>query len=629
MTDDRYDFAPVPDSRMMLRIATLIAATGGLGGAVEGLVVALRTPMVLSVPDVGLLVIGAVVLNAAVAFAIGLPGGALAQFVLRDQPRWRRYRSGFAIGVGLLVLSSVGPLTWELWVLQERHNTALGTGAAGLCIAVSIWFNAGYYFRREMIGAGPRLGWRLVCLGLSVVLAGVGMLLGGTPRAPGRATLPDAPNLILVTVDTLRRDHIGLYGSVVNTPVLDKLGREGLILDNAVTPVPETAPSHASMFTGMHPSAHGVIANGIPLRRAFWSATEQLDSVGYRTGAFVSSFAVDSATGLAQGFQVYDDDFLPILRGLGDTRVARFALPLLMRFGDPADYPWLLERNAPDTIAHALSWVDSVKEEPVFLWVHLFEPHSPYEPHGALAEVADAMPLLDHRAILAQEPGYAYTPQESSTLRALYRSEVEYTDAQIGELLAGLRARGVLEGAMVVIIGDHGESLGEHGIHFNHHGLYDEVIRVPAIVWADKPTWPAGTRVDRQVWVGDVANTLVEWAGLPLLGGTTSSPLPAHARGVAVPPRPLILLGRMTASLSDGQLWGVRDPTGVKYIRRGSTDELYNLRTDPGELEDISGGQPAAVQSGRTNVETAVQAMGLVLPPIVDDRLEALGYRGQ
>jgi arylsulfatase A-like enzyme len=626
---DELEFPVAPESSVVFRVATIGAATGALAGGLEGLGLVLSAKIVLGAGAGAALVAGTVVLDAALGLGLGVVAGVLAALPGRRVTHWKRLRAGSALTVLLLALFFLAPLSYELWAVQERRVPALGMVAVAALIASTFWFNAGYWLRRESIGAGPVVGWRVYAPLGGLGLALVGAVAAGPPSGPTRAALPGAQNLVLVTIDTLRRDHVGTYGSVVHTPVLDTLARTGIAYDDAITPVPETAPSHASMFTGRHPLEHKVIANGIPLKNGYSTVTEQLERTGYRTGAFVSSFAAGSDTGLPQGFQVYDDDFVPAFRGLGRARVARLALPILLRYGDPAAFPWLLERRAPATIAEALAWVDG-GQGPFFLWVHLFEPHAPYEvPPGGTAPAAS----VDHRAILAQEPGYAYTPEETAALRDLYRQEVEYTDTQVGVLLDGLRARRALDDALVLVVADHGESLGEHGISFNHHGLYDEVLRVPLIAWASTPSFTPGTRVARQVNVADVANTFLEFAGIPLLGGTQSVPLLWHARGVEVAARPVLLLGRTTASLREGQLYGVRDPRGVKYIERPGaageppTSELYDLTTDPGELVDISADQPAAVQSGRANVATLRGAVGTTAGVETSEMLKALGYQ--
>jgi arylsulfatase A-like enzyme len=257
--------------------------------------------------------------------------------------------------------------------------------------------------------------------------------------------------------------------------------------------------------------------------------------------------------------------------------------------------------------------------------VHLFEPHSPYEPHDG------SPPAVDHRAILAQEPGYPYTEEERAALRGLYRDEVEYTDGQVGALLDGLEAAGKLDNALVIVSADHGESLGEHGIDFNHHGLYDEVLAVPLLVWASNPAFAAGSVVGRQVTVGDIANTLLDFAGVPRLVGTDSLPLTTHLSGTMagaeVEPRPVLLIGRLVNAMKGGRLLGVRTPVGVKYIQEeGGKELLFDLRDDPAETRDISASEPGAIAAGRENVALLESRMPGELST-EDEQLKALGYK--
>jgi arylsulfatase A-like enzyme len=622
---DELDFPDTPEPSVVFRVATIGAATGALAGGIEGLGLVMGAKIVLGAGAAAALVVTTVVLDAALAFGLGLVAGVIAAVPGRRILHWKRLRAGAALTVLFLALFFLAPLARELWVLQDRRVPAAGMIALAAIVASTFWFNAGYWLRRESIGAGPVIGWRVYAPAIGLLFAVVAAGISGPPPGPTRTPSEGSRSVVLVTIDTLRRDHVGAYGSVANTPVLDKLAREGVLFEDAITPTPETAPSHASMLTGRHPVEHRVIANGIPLKNGYLTVTEQLAISGYRTGAFVSSFAAGSTTGLGQGFQVYDDEFSPAVRGIARARVARLGLPLLLRFGDPAAFPWLLERAAPTTITNALGWVGA-GEGPFFLWVHLFEPHAPYEARGAGAPGG-----VDHRAILAQEPGYVYTAAEETALRDLYRQEVEYTDTQVGALLEGLKSTVGLENVLVLVVADHGESLGEHGIKFNHHGLYDEVLRVPLIAWAGpvpgvEPSFPPGTRVARQVNVGDVANTLLEFSGVPLLSGTQSLPLLSLARGADVPARPVHLLGRSTGSLRAGQLYGVRDPRGFKFIERDDGAELYDLGLDPGELVDISADQPAAITSGKANAAQLREQVGEV-EASTSEMLKALGYQ--
>ena len=619
--DDVFDHVPVPDRRMGLRIAGQVASVGAIVGALEGAALAVRGRLPGDVRSLAELLGASIVLGMALAFAIGLGTGFASQVALRARVRWRRYQVGFTTGVMSLLAFHLVPVARSVFLGGQRLE---GFGVLGLLalLVLTTWYNAGYWYRRELIGAGVRLGVRLVAAGVTIVVTVVAVLAGG-PRAPKAAIERSSrPDLVLVTVDTLRRDHVGAYGGGGLTPRIDQLGREGFVVEDAATSVPETAPSHASMLTGMQPAAHGVIANGMRLRRGYRTVAEQLALAGYRNGAFVGSHALHASTGLDQGFEVYDDVFAPHAAGAVRTRVVELGIRAFFRLGRPERASWLLERRAPDTLARALAWVDQLGDDPLFLWVHLFEPHSPYEAREGDRVVPAP---VDHRAILGKEPGYPYTAAEREGLRSLYAEEVRYTDGQVGALVDALRERGRLRGGLVVVAGDHGESLGEHGLNFNHHGLYDEVLRVPLVVWSDAPTWPRGTRVREQVSVDSVANTLLGWAGMAL-DQSTSRQLTTVAAGAEIEPVPLLLTGRETASLADGPIVGLRTTNQLKYLRRpDGSEELYDLETDAQEALNLAPSRPHVLASCRAILEAA--------PPLpagetMGDRtlLEALGY---
>ncbi|MSQ00414.1 MAG: hypothetical protein EXR71_00805 [Myxococcales bacterium] len=632
--DDRPELAPVSEGRMPLRIATQVAVAGAMLGGFEGLVVATRSALWLTAWERAQLTLTAALADATVAFAAGLVGGAAAWLTPSWQPLWRRYRRGFGVGWSALGAFFLLPMIGEL-ARREEWKFVFGLSVVSVSVGLFGFLVAGYAYRREMIGLVPRVGFRLP--GVIVVFA-LGAASAVVPQRREPLALvapPHSTNVILVTLDTLRRDHLSVYhvtggegsppspltaADTVATPNLDRLGREGAIFDLAVTPVPETAPSHASMFTGRHPSETKVIQNGRVLAASELTATEQIRLSGWRTAAFVSSFAVDSSGGLDQGFEVYDDDFAPVLRGVAEFRVGWLGLRLLLRYGNPADWPRLLERRGDRTVARALDWVATVPADvPIFLWVHLFDPHAPYEAPGSAG--------LNHAAILAQEPGYAYTPAEIEALRGQYANDVRYADAQVGALLDGLRAAGRLDEAAVLAVADHGESLGEHGIHFNHHGLYDEVLRVPLLLWHSTPVGEPGVRVAEQVSVLDVANTLCDAAGVPKLSGTGSVALQHRLRGSELRPEPLLLFGRSDTAW----LYGVRAPAGVKYIQTdGGTEELYDLSTDPFEADNLVASQPSAVANGRAGVELLRRHIDREAGLPTDDTsllLDALGYQ--
>ena len=640
-----FESPPVPVTRIVTFLCALGAANGALVGGVEVLALSQSLTLQMTLREMAELSAAILLVDAAVGALVAFPPALWAKIadylpgrLGRAVGLARRYQVAFTLGVFALVTTFLAPFAVDLW-RTERQDGAAGMLGLVLLITVTAWFNCGFWFRRWLVGAGPALGYRVIMPVVAVLLAGIGIANRG-PSGPKDAVLAaDQPNLILVSIDTLRRDHVGVYGGPAPTPTMDALGLAGLIFDDAITTIPETLPSHAAMLTGFQPARTSVLSNGHRLSRGYPTVTEQLAAGGYRTGAFVSSFAVDGDTGLDQGFQVYDDDFFPALRGLTSARIANAILPLLMRFADPADFPFLLERGSPETLRRALAWTalgDAQDPRPTFLWVHLFDPHAPYEPREGFA-LSEGARALDHRAILAQEPGYLYKPEEVEGLRELYRLESAYVDTQVKSLLDGLEAQGLLKNAMIVVVADHGESLGEHNIYFNHHGIYDEVLRVPFLVWTSRMGGLYGSPVNaelgarrftRTVSTADVANTLLGFSGVSPLIGTQSTNLLGFVSGAEATDTSLTVQGRDSGSLLEGQLCGVRAPN-AKYIRRQDGTELFfDLETDPSELVDVAQHQPEALAAGRAGTVICGRTLATVEAPGVDDcaRMKALGY---
>ena len=612
--EDVFDYLPVPDSRMAGRIARQVAGVGAMCGAIDAIGV-LRTAHLhtTGIERVELLLVTIATATAGGALA-GFATGLWAQHCMEGQERWSRYRTGFVAGAMLCVLGTVAEPVARVAARGEWVKT-IGMLATMAFVVGTAWANAGYWFRRELLGAAPRFPWwGIAALGAAAFSVPT-LLSDGVPandaQAPKRAV-----NLVLVTIDTLRRDHVGAYGGAALTPTLDGLAREGLLVEDAVTPFPETAPSHASMFTGLSPYAHGVQGNGQTLHPGHVTLADQLVAAGWRTGAFVGSHALSGSTGMSQGFGVYDDAFAPHGRLALRARLPSLLVRAFARYGRPADVPWLLERAGSATVARALTWTDAQPADaPVFLWVHLFEPHAPYEAPGF-------DPRVDHRAILAEEPGHAYTDAERTALRARYAQEVREADRQVGVLLDGLRARGRLEDAMVLVVADHGEGLGEHGVEFTHHGLGEEVLRVPMIVWAPNGAWTHGSRLPGQVSVELVANTLLTFANVPAL--TPRLDVASRAVGEADDPAPVVLGGHDGRGRRAGPLLGVRG-TGMKLVRSAQGDVLYDLSVDPGETRDIAAEQPEVLAHARS-ILADLPATGDG-PREVDGMLRALGYR--
>lgn len=391
---------------------------------------------------------------------------------------------------------------------------------------------------------------------------------------PFGCTVPPArpPNVLLITIDTLRADRLGRAGL---TPTLDALAARGTRFTRAYAHAPTTLASHASILTGLAPPSHGVRNNGaFRLADSAVTLSEVLKGAGYATGAFVSAFVLDARYGLNQGFDVYDDR-LPSTAREESGGALRFA-----------------ERRAPDTLHPAAAWI---AQQPGrwFAWVHLFDPHAPYAAPAALANRG-------------------------------YDGEVAYVDASIGSFLAGLGA--AVQQTLVIVTADHGESLGEHGE--STHGLfaYDATLRVPLIV--------AGPGVQARVAPEavshvDIMPTVLELTGTHAAGEGQSF---VHAlKGFALPARP-IYFEAMDAALTRGwaPLSGVIDD-GWKYIDL-PLPELYDLDADAAEGANRVDDEDARAKrmrelASRLGAEPAQSAsVGALADQEARARLRALGY---
>jgi len=536
----------------------------------------------------------------------------------------------------LLALWALAPALVSRWEARPGP-AAIGLAAWPLLAGWAAYTNTRHLRHRE--AEGRPLPLRLRTLALGMALAGLLAALR-PPAAPAVAPAAERASVVLITVDTLRRDHISAYGqSPVDTPAIDALAARGLRYDEAITPLPETVPAHAALFTGLHPLRLGVLSNGHPLPAAARSLVQTYAEAGYDTAAFVSSFAVARHAGLDRGFRIYDDDFSPGPPGLSRLWSVRLASRLWLRLGDPTDLPSLLERSAPQTLARALRFVEAHRARPFFLWVHLFEPHAPYEPHGMPGFEANGRPgapRVDHRAILSNEAAFTYDEALVARLRALYAEEVAYTDQQVGAFVSAVELT-LPEAPWIALTADHGESLGEHGIFMNHHGLYDEVLRVPLILVPPEPL-DQGRLQGGQVRLMDLGATLVGLAGLPALPGDEGQDLLAGPHDTPDTDRSCLLVGRTGAALDRGALLGYRAPSvdrlGLfKFIAPtdGGAPELYFLQDDPAEAHNRAPDEAAAVQRLLAHLQTEqaeAAAPAAEMDPAVVEGLRALGYFG-
>jgi choline-sulfatase len=386
----------------------------------------------------------------------------------------------------------------------------------------------------------------LLCLGIA---------LPGAAAQGQAATGRKSPDVFLITIDTLRADHVGCYGyKEIETPALDALAADGVRFTHAFTHSPITNTSHTTILTGLLPSVHGVTDFGIPLspQHATWAAL--LKQQGYHTAAFIGAVILDSKTlapGLDRGFDFYDN--FP-----AKTQTKE-------RWGR-------VERRGMVVVQHAESWLDKHRTGSRFVWVHLYDPHDPYEPPPPYSEK-----YKDH----------------------LYDGEIAYADSALAHLIAYLKKTASYQNAIIVVVGDHGEGLGEHGEETHGLFLYDSTLHVPLIL---KLAGAAhrGTVVEAQVRTTDI---------LPTILSLTKTAAPAELNGESLVPliEGQTEPGRELFGETDYPLrWGWAPLRALRAdnmkLIEAPRPEFYNLRSDPSELKNLYAPDSAQVQSLRAEM---------------------------
>lgn len=417
------------------------------------------------------------------------------------------------------------------------------------------------------------------------MIAGLLCLAGlGCRENPGAAL----PHVMLITIDTLRADRTGPYrGDAKTTPHIGRLAREGTLFEAAMSPMQMTRPSHGSLFTSLYPRDHGVVNNKIALGETFRSLVEEFSDAGYATAAFTAVTLLAPGSGVERGFDHFDPP----------TRART--------------------RPAEDVILSAEQWLEArPPSQPFFVWIHLFDPHTPYAPPAAFAppgttEVASELREASIENLIALASRYEGDLPRAAVERAmdLYQGDIEYTDHWLGRLLERLDDRELSENTIVALTADHGECF-ENGIYFEHADcLYEGSSRIPLIFRYPRHI-EAGTRRPEVVEILDVAPTLLALSGLPIpdafagrdlfdpdiapseiafLQHPLYSNAGAHNRSVrrlrkvmGVPTRPLVL---------SEELIGLRTREW-KYLLRGDEQELYHLPTDPSESRNVAALHP-------------------------------------
>jgi arylsulfatase A-like enzyme/Flp pilus assembly protein TadD len=392
-------------------------------------------------------------------------------------------------------------------------------------------------------------------------------------------------NVLLITMDTTRADHLRAYGHTgVETPNLDSLAQRGVLFSHAITPSPSTLPAHSSILTGLYPFHHGARANGtFRLTDDVQTLAETFKAAGYRTGAAISAFVLDGRFGLPQGFDDYNDD---LTKGVKHS-------PHMFR-----------ERPAELTNEVVFRWLDEhAQAGKFFYWAHYFDPHAAYLPPE---------------------------PYRSKYAHDRYTGEIAYTDAQIGRLLEKLEALGVRDRTLVVLTADHGEGLGEHGEQTHALLMYDATLHVP-MIYSAPPPFPQGKRASDQASLVDVMPTildLVDIAAPPDLDGRSlRAPAPSGPRSLYI------------ENLSTQVLHGWAPLLGVhrgdyKFIH-APIPELYELKSDPRELVNRYEDEPVIAAELHTQLQSFVgddpymgtaARQNLPLDPQTEELLRSLGY---
>jgi choline-sulfatase len=399
------------------------------------------------------------------------------------------------------------------------------------------------------------------------------------------AAATSAPNLLVVTIDTLRADRVGAYGfPLATTPAMDAIARQGVLFEDAIIHAPQTRPSHASLFTGRLPFEHGIRDNfSKPLDASMPTLASILKQRGYATGGFIAAYPVSRDSGLHRGFDVFDDPFA----GASSVATRR----------DRS------ERRGAEVVDRALEWLGPSRGTPFFAWVHLFDPHAPYDPPRPFAQ---------------------------RFAKDLYAGEVAYADSQVQRLLDWIARQKLGESTLVVVLSDHGEGLGDHGE--NEHGffIYDTTMRIPLLLrWPGR--LPAGLRVGGQFQGVDLLPTILELLGVPPTPTSGVSRASALRPGGKLPDNEAYVES-LYASLHFGcaPLRGLR-AEGWKYIDAPRA-ELYRVSEDPRETRNRMDDRAPVAAAMKTRLLD--RDRGPVAPPLpaVDasalERLAALGYVG-
>jgi arylsulfatase A-like enzyme/Tfp pilus assembly protein PilF len=414
--------------------------------------------------------------------------------------------------------------------------------------------------------------------------------LHATAQTPAKPAL----NVVLITIDTLRADHVGCYGyKQIKTPNIDALAADGVRFERAFAVVPVTLPSHTSMLTGTYPMLSGMHDfSGNKLSPAQPTLASVLKQAGYRTGAVIAAAVLDSRFGLNQGFDFYYDHF--DFNRLDEANLDE------------------MERPGNEVADVALDWLAKNSQKRFFLWMHLYDPHFPYRPHEP------------YRREYAAQP---------------YDGEIAFADEQVGRLLRFLKEKGIYQNTVIVLCGDHGESLGEHGEKTHGFFIYNATMHVPLIIRS--PGNATAATVSDPVSLVDLMPTILGAVGLEVpsqvQGRSLLPELHGDGRGKDPAGRDRVLYGETFLPRIHFNWSELRGSENTRYhFIDAPRPELYDLANDPGEVHNLFTEKKAVAEEMRAKLAGLIRdysagkelAEKTGLDPALMERLKALGYAG-
>ncbi|HZT75378.1 MAG TPA: sulfatase-like hydrolase/transferase [Vicinamibacterales bacterium] len=416
----------------------------------------------------------------------------------------------------------------------------------------------------------------LVLTALGTALAAV----GGWRYA--RASAPASGPIILISIDTLRADHLPAYGYTrVKTPAIDALAADGIVFERAYSHAPQTLPAHTALLSGRLPFETGVRDNiGFTVKPGERLLPQMLRDRGYATAGVVSAFVLRKETGIGQGFDFFDADMPPAALDANISQV---------------------QRDGSQSEAIAEKWFDGIGTSRAFLFLHLYEPHKPYTPPARFSQ---------------------YAP---------YDGEIAYADEIVGKFVQYLKSHQLYDRSTIVLLSDHGEGLGDHGEQEHGLLLYDEAIHVPLVIKQESNAG-AGRRVTDVVQHVDIVPTILDLVKAPLPGNLRGRSLKPLLDGAAHLPEQAVYSEAMYARYHFGwsELTALTDGR-FRYIK-APRDELYDLQRDPHEQHNVADDRPPARQALRGALDRLVAGQTLQAPSEISadarERLQALGYVG-